>query len=158
MAKLTYRNVRPGDIEHLAENMRQEDIDEVLAAGQRTPRESLIVAVRRSSKDVFIAADSNDVAIFIGGVSPKILLSSTGIVWLLGTDQNYKYRRNLLKDSRRAIGIFLEMYKRLENYVHVKNTISIRWVKILGFTMEKPVRFPSGEYFMKFYIERGGHV
>jgi len=158
MDKLKYRKTILDDIDHLVENMRQEDVDEMIASGSVPIDETLHRALRRSSKIITAIDFETDKPVFIGGIKPYTLLSKTGAPWMLGTTENYKYRRNLLKDVREFLKEYLETYEEIYNYVHVKNEISIRWLKALGFEFGEPAKFHrTGEYFMRFSMKRGDH-
>ena len=60
-----------------------------------------------------------------------------------------------MTDTRRVLDIMLEMYPRLENFVHLKNHVSVRWLKRLGFSFDEPIVLPqSGEEFVRFHMEK----
>jgi hypothetical protein len=156
---ITYRHTKPEDLNFLIKNMREEDIDELNASGTISIKETLTLGIKRS-REIVTAINSEERPVAIIGVKPYALISNKGIIWMLGTTENFKYRRNLIRDARRLIKIFLRNYQEIFNYVHVKNEISIRWLKALGFIIEDPKKYyRTGEYFMKFYMKRGdNHV
>ena len=140
-------------VEAIAADMRQADIDEVWAAGHKTPLEALVDGWK-VSKYATIAMNGDEPACMFGLV-PRDLLSGTGIIWMLGTNATFKYRREYLKRTPAVIDEMLTICPRLCNMVHSKNINSIRWLKWLGFTIEDPVKYgPDDELFHRFHKER----
>lgn len=89
------------------------------------------------------------------GLAQASLLGTVGIPWMVGTDSIKKISRGIVQRSRQVIGVFLDMYPYLENYVHTENKISIRWLKWCGFTLESPTAYGvHGELFHRFWIRR----
>lgn len=153
MAELTFRHTTLIDLAYVAQNMRQADREEVYAAAGHTPEQALVISIFMSEEAVTaVSPDNTPLVIF--GISKQSLLSDKGIPWLLGCDEALRYRREFMRQTPKVLETMLEQYTMLENYVHVKNTISVRWLKRLGFSMDSPITFPSGEQFMRFYMER----
>jgi hypothetical protein len=158
VVNLTFKHTDIHDIAYIGENMRQADRDEVMAASGHNPMQSLLLGVRRSDQTI-TAVSPDGVPLVIFGVVGKSLVTDVGVPWLLGCDEALKYRRHFMTDVPKVLEIMLEKYRMLENYVHVKNRVSVNWLKRMGFKMDEPVLFiNSGEYFMRFYMERGEHV
>jgi len=136
----------------IADNMRQSDIEEVIAAGNDTPLQALEESVEYSKTSV--VACHGDVPLVIYGLSRPTVLGN-GVIWMLGTNQSKKFRREFMHYTRLVIAEMLTECSMLYNYVHARNTVSIRWLKALGFTIEDAEqRGPYNELFHKFYIER----
>ena len=155
MANLTFRHTSIDDVAHIGENMRQADREEVMASHGHIPMQSLLLGMRRSDQTI-TAVSPDGVPLVIFGVANKSLLTDVGVPWLLGCDEALKYRRHFMIDVAKVLEIMLEKYSMLENYVHVRNRVSVNWLKRMGFKMDDPVLFiNSGEYFMRFYMERG---
>lgn len=155
MANLTFKHTDIFDVAYVANNMRQADRDEVYAASGHNPYDSLMLGVRKSD-DIVTAVSPDGVPLVIFGISSKSLVTDIGVPWLLGCDEALKYRKHFMTDVPKVLEIMLEKYRMLENYVHVKNRVSVNWLKRMGFQMDDPVLFiNSGEYFMRFHMERG---
>jgi len=142
-------------IDYVVEHMRQADVDEVVAAGH-TPREALIIGM--VSSDSCVTLLYNDIPVVIFGILSVTLLGNVGRPWLLGTTDAPKHRRAFAQLPKYYLDSMLEMYPVLENYVHVKNRVSVRWLKYLGFQFDEPVTLPNGEQFIRFWMKRGDNV
>lgn len=146
----------PATLEHLlhvARHMRRVDVEEILAGSSRSPLEALLESQRVSEQTVAVLdADGRPVAVF--GVAPSCRLTGKGTPWMLGTDELSRYWRELTVDARRILGIMLDIYPRLENWVHIKNVTSVRWLQFLGFVMDPPVTLLNGEQFMRFHLKK----
>ena len=151
---LIFRKVEPGDIEFVAENMRQADADEVMAANNDTPLSALLLSVEKSHESVTVT-DTEGTPLVIFGIRHKTLLTDdSAIIWMLGCDEALKHSKSFMVYTPKVLEIWLKQYKMLENYVHVGNKVSVAWLKRLGFTLEDPVIFPNtGECFMHFFME-----
>jgi hypothetical protein len=58
--------------------------------------------------------------------------------------------REFIRQSRRYVALMQERFPRLENYVHAGNSLSLRWLKWCGFTIDKEAAQLGGENFYKF--------
>jgi len=140
------------DVDYLIANMRQPDIDELLAMTgdvDKTVRHS----VKRSNHKWSVYANGQFVCIF--GVGSPSLLSDTGVVWMLGTDLIERYKGAFIKYSRDYITAMLSVYPYLTNFVDARNTRTIRWLKFMGFTFlpAKPIGL-KGLPFYQFELRR----
>lgn len=77
----------------------------------------------------------------IWGVRRQGLLTSTGEVWALRTAEPEKYGIRFARESRRQLVemVNLSGLSRFENVVHRKNRAAIRWIKWLGFRIDRKV-------------------
>jgi len=144
--KVELRQPTPEDVENLILNMRQPDIEELLASTgnvAKTVRDS----VRMSKYAWSVYADDQFVCIF--GVGSPSLLSDTGIVWMLGTDLIERYKGAFIRHSKAYISAMLTVYPYMTNFVDARNTRTIRWLKFMGFTF-LPAR-PYGIKRLPFY-------
>lgn len=149
---VTVRPLAPGDVEFVAANMRQEDVDEVWASSFNTPIRALTCAVRDAEKVWALDYDGQPVAIF--GVSRRGYLSNVGAPWLLGTNEIRKHTAAFLRLSRVYVPIMAEGFVRLENFVDFRNKLSIRWLRWIGFDIGELVPgLVLGVKFHKFSME-----
>ena len=137
----------------MANTMRREDTEEVWASHRHTPIEALLGGYKRTPETLVAVSKRGEIPLAIFGVRPKTVTSDVGTVWLLGSDEALRHRRKFMTMVPKVLEIWLEEYKLLENYVHVKNKTSVRWLKRLGFQMEEPVCFNTGEHFIRFWME-----
>lgn len=140
-------------VEAIANDMRQADTDEVWASHHHTPIEALTYAWKTSEYAVIVTVN-NEPCVMIGLVIRDIL-SGIGVPWLLGTENALKYKRHFITQVPAVINEMLGVCPNLYNYVHVKNKISIGWLKRIGFTIDEPSPYGcDNELFHKFHLER----
>lgn len=89
--------------------------------------------------------------VFVIGCAPLQGHEGYGSPWLLATDEVTAHPGALTKITKHYIGLFLEQYPRLLNYVDERNVDSVRWLERLGFTIHEPIAFgKQGEPFRPF--------
>lgn len=95
----------------------------------------------------------SDVPAFMWGVARQgNLMSVTGAPWLLGTPAIVKVRHDFLRYCPHFVDAMQSAFPRLENFVHVENRLSIRWLKHLGFTVDEEMpEVMNGEDFYLFW-------
>lgn len=116
--------------------LRAADRAEVEALTGREPREALVASVERSASAWAGYADGELVCLF--GVVPMTLVGVTGVPWLLGADAVTRYGRPFLRRNRLYVREMLRAFPVLRNVVYARNTVSIRWLAWLGFTLGTP--------------------
>lgn len=140
-------------IEHIAATMRKADAAEVWASGHHTPLEALQLGLSRPGYATCGVIDGEPCSIF--GVTFHDMLSGIGIPWLLSSESVTKHRAVLLNDSKPVVQQMIDLCPKLFNYVHTENKMSIRWLKMLGFTMDPPASYgKAGEMFHRFHMIR----
>ena len=152
---MTVTRVKPTRVllERLAEDMRAADRAEVWASGHYPPSEAVLGGWERSDYSS-VAVDEDGVPLVVLGLGTRDLLSGIGVVWLLGTDEALKYRREFIKQANPLLNELLDICPLLYNLAPGKNKNSIRWLKRLGFTVKHPEpHCPDGELFHRFHIE-----
>ena len=157
MAKLDF--VKPTDklIQHIADNMRQDDIDEVLAAGNSSPHSALLNSIQHSK--AVVVATYNGEPLVVYGLVKQSILGSKGVIWMLGTDEATKFKREFMVYTKQVLHAMFEECDLLMNYVYTGNEVSIKWLRVLGFTIEEPMPHgPNNALFHKFYLKRENYV
>jgi hypothetical protein len=133
MKKSRYKIV-PATVPHaieLAKHMREPDKEEIWAAAHETPENAILcsLGVSRDAKTGF----ANDRLICMFGVGSEMICSTTGIPWLLATDELERCARPFLRRGRKVVGEMMNGYQLLRNYVDARNTAAIRWLGWVGF-------------------------
>ncbi len=139
-------------VEQIAPRMREADKAEIWAASHAEPYHALKTGLEQSPLCWSGLVDGAPVCMF--GVAPLTLLGGTGIVWMLGTDDVQEHARAFLRRNKSFIAQMMGRFYRLENWVDARNTLSIRWLRWLGFVIEeaKPYgleRWPFHHFFME---------
>lgn len=137
----------------IADNMRDDDRQEIWASNQHTPIEALEKAMIRSTK--LWTATVDDVPCLMFGVAPASVLGGLGVPWLLGTEDIHKVKRQFIRECRSYVGEMLNSYPKLVNMVDVRNEVSIRWLIWLGFELSPALPLGmEGELFHPFHLEK----
>lgn len=151
VSKIRIVPTRSQDIRDIAEKLRHEDLQEMLAMGY--PHRILWRSYKHSfmTKTAFI--DGDIAAIWGVGGSP---LGGEGKPWLVTTEVVNKvsplaFARIYQDEVIRMINIF----PRLANYVDASYTKAIRLLDIVGFSLGEPEPMgKNGEMFIKFEMSR----
>lgn len=139
------------DLEFIAENMDPADVAEVWAMGRKTPLEALVASTKVSRETFVGLVDGEPICAF--GIGQRTLMDNVGIPWLLGTPEIRKHPRPFLRVSKNWIERAAQDYVRLENWVDVRHTRAVKWLKWLGFTLEEPTPFgPDRMMFHRFHM------
>ena len=134
----------------IAANMREADKREVWASDSWLP----LPAVSKSlamSVEAWTCFVEGSPAFMWGVARQGNILADVGIPWLLGTDAISKVDREFIRQSRAYVDRMHRHFHRLENIVHAENTLSIRWLKWCGFSIEKEPVERNGEMFFPFW-------
>lgn len=141
-------------VECISADMRQADIEEVWASNHHGPYEALMKGWLASDYVSVALADNGEPLAMLGLVK-RDFLTGSGVVWLLGTNESMKHKKEFLKQTKQVIDDMLTICPRLCNMVHSKNKSSILWLKWLGFKLDDPEPYgPENELFHRFYLER----
>lgn len=127
------------DIEHLADNLRQSDIDECTfnarAFGRLTPSWSIksdMVGNFPTSDHWSLWHDEGLAA--VGAITP--LPDGRGAIWMLGTAVAERHGLGMTRACQHLLSVKLKEYRQLGNVVPMKMTDRIRWLVHLGFDIE----------------------
>jgi len=149
---ITVEPTNLSDIVDLVNHMRESDKEEVLASHGFSPYHAAMYAYRTATDSCAFRVDGKLVA--INGVAPLCGLPG-GSPWMLATDDIEKYSRQFFRLTRDHVAAMLDSYGYLANFVHAKNTKSIKWLKWLGFTIYPVERYgAANEFFHKFDMMR----
>ncbi len=131
----------------LRDGLRSQDRNEIEALG-RDPQVALTEGFETSQPHCYSILIGKDPVGMFGVVAtedPKI-----GIVWMLGSDRLLESKRELVIEARRWVIYLNSIYPTLINAVDVRNTVSIAWLEVMGFTLGPEVPLPNGAVFRSF--------
>lgn len=143
---LFVRLAMPEDIPVVAAGIREADRREVWASHHQTPLEALETSTKR--KGMCFTGVYKGFPIVIFGAARMSLVGGAN-PWLLGTEDIVKITVPFLRYSRSYIDLVRSEYRYLENYVDVRNELSIKWLKFCGFTFHAAA--PYGVEQLPFY-------
>jgi hypothetical protein len=139
----------PGDVADLIANLRPQDLAECWAYGRPDIAPGIESSVKRSMLCWTAYIDGELAAIM--GCAPVSVISGIGSPWMLGTPVLDRHSRVLVRETPEYIAKMLNAFPHLVNFVHSKNTTSVRWLRRLGFTLHEAVPYGApGELFHPF--------
>jgi len=152
------RQVQPGDLEFLAENLRPCDVEEVRAIG----KEPLQALVDGYTTDKYVriqqSPEAVPVGIFGANWEPE---HDVATIWMLATPSIELYPITFLRQCAKEIENVFEISGKslLWNRTYAENTLHHTWLKWCGakFLSCAPVGI-HGEAFYEFVIMRKHHV
>ena len=155
MSKFSITGTTLQHVSRMRGQLREEDARECWASAHLLPDAALMVSFTRSDKCWTALLGGKPVACF--GVAPVSWLGRKGVPWMLGTDDFKKLGVKAARVSRKYVRQMLEGFDVLENWVDVRNLVSIKWLKWCGFTIEAPIPYgPEGLPFHRFWMEKKG--
>lgn len=149
-------HVEPAHISHIkaiADNARQADRDELWASSFSTVEEVLHRGLAHSSH-CWTVFDGKPVA--MAGVVPLSLMGGKGVPWMVTTTAIEANPRPFIRLSKQYVGEMRKQYSHLINFVDDRNTLAIRYLQWLGFSMHEPQ--PHGALQMPFRLFEMRHV
>jgi len=137
-------NVIPATADHchlIAPHLRPLDVDEIWSMCAMKPLDALLYSVQDSKEAMTVMMPDSDIPVMMFGLGSAMnILDRKRSIWLLGTDQIRRIKKQFIIES----GIYLETLAAGEtvyNYVLQGNTPSLRWLKMLGFSIMEPKPF-----------------
>ena len=146
--------VRPtvASVEYIANNMRYDDMVEIICAGAPNPLTAIQECVKISQ--ACVVASYQDEPMVIYGMSKPCLSSGVATIWMLGTVSSAQLPKEFMVYTRKVLKEMLKEAGTLENYIHCGNKTNIKWLKALGFKFGKPAKMGThNQHFMKFTLE-----
>lgn len=154
MTLVEYATPTDADIEIVAANMRHADRQECEAMAACGPLEALGKSILLSHEAVVARVGGEPVCIY--GLGFGSVTGGMARPWLLGTDAVEWHCLTFLRSNRRVVREWSERFD-LENYVDARHTMSVKWLKWLGFKIGAPEPFgPFGYQFHHFEMPKRG--
>lgn len=128
------------DVVELAGKLSELDIWELETLSKMTPIEALSVGLF-TADECLTGRDANGDVVCMFGVNK--VEEGVGGVWLLSSPGLSTCVRELVETGRAWLDRMNETYPKLVNVVTAKNTVHIRLIKALGFTLGSPIENPN---------------
>jgi GNAT superfamily N-acetyltransferase len=147
-------SVVPATMAHVrAIELREGDAREIAALGL-SKEEGLQRSLDRAAwAEAYLVA--GEVAA-IAGVSIGSLLGAEAIPWLVTGRPVERHKRAFLRLTRAGVARILRQFPVLINHVHAEYAEALRWLRWLGFTIERPAPHgPRGELFCRAFLCKG---
>lgn len=120
------------DADYLAPRLRDEDLQELIAAGSPDALTTLKAGVL-FSKPALSVVDADDRAVTMFGVCPSSD-PFIGYIWLLSSDVLDRNKMKFLRHCKQWLEALHKHYPVLTNRVDARNTVHIKWLEWMGFT------------------------
>lgn len=145
-----YRHVR----QMLDAGLRPADLQEIEAGTDLGVETVLVRSWLYSEKRWVLITDGHPCAMW--GVAPWPTDKTVGSPWLLATPEFSNHKLTFIKNTKNFVTDMARSYSRLANFVDVRHSESIRWLKWAGFTVAvSPVQFgPKRMPFYPFHLEQ----
>lgn len=134
-------------VAHVAANLRPADVEEIRAFYGRDPEEVAMESFEKSHMAWTGLLDGEPVITF--GCATYDLLETTGVPWLVGTPKLEQVPFTFARMSRPFLRLMKDRHLRLTNHVDTRNTLAIRWLRWLGFTLDPAA--PAGPFGLPFH-------
>lgn len=130
--------VGPGDLEIVADNIREADAREIWRSTGQSPLPALEFAVEASCRAGLVVIDNQVAAVC--GIVRHSLLSGSGSPWAITTKIVNRYAKSLVRASRKVLYDILrpECPGRLVVEVDAEYRAAHRWLAWLGFELAPP--------------------
>lgn len=146
--RYTILDCEPCHLRTLARTLRAEDGAELAAMGTGSPQAILWRCWRTSVLRRAALVDGEVAAAW--GVTGS-MMGGTGIPWLLTSPAVERVPVAFVREGRRELAEMRALYPDLCNYVHAPYKKAIRFLALLGFTIDPPEPIlPTGAYFCRF--------
>jgi hypothetical protein len=141
----------PKHIRELAENLRDQDRDEIAAFGM-TPHKALWRSYRQAMMSRTALVDDEVAAMW--GVS-GCPFGKVGRIWLLTSPVSERVKSAFVREGKAEVSEMLAIYDELRGYVDARYHRAIRLLDVLGFGVGHEFPFgPFGAPFRQFTIRR----
>ncbi|MBD9511921.1 hypothetical protein IB265_34800 [Ensifer sp. ENS10] len=121
------------DAVSLAPRLRAADRRECLAHHGIDPKFLLPYSITEGSHAWAFEHDGKCIGLF--GVEPVDQHPNFGLVWMVTSDDIFRHKRQILRDSPVWLNKLHDLYPLLGNHVDCRNRSHIRWLRWLGFSM-----------------------
>lgn len=121
------------DIVRIADDIRDEDLEELRAASDRDVLDALISCMEDSFFS--LSVKKNGIPLMIFGVAPYTLLCDETCCWAVATQKLKFSGSKFLRCSREVVAAVNRIYPVMSNYVGDWNHNALRWLRWCGFTV-----------------------
>lgn len=131
-------------LEFIAKNLRQADRQELETASGISAPEALKAACFAS--EFLCVGWVDECPAFVFGVAGQ------GVLWMCGTDAISTAVLPIFRLAQKVIAYLLKHYPRLHNQVDCRNRLHLRWLRLLGFSLDG-FTVVNGITFRRFHMD-----
>jgi hypothetical protein len=130
---LVIRKYAQGDADKIKDKIRKVEIDEIYAASHFNSGMALAYSIG-ISKFIYTMEYHGEIIGILG-------VATNNSVWMLTTDAIDKARMRFLRASKFVIGMILEQYPQVYNYVDVRHEKCLKWLRWCGAIIHEPEEY-----------------
>jgi len=138
VVKITKRLPTPEAIYQLGNHLRPCDVAELSAVTHLSPLQAVQTSVANSHIDFLWAYYADNTLLCIAGCTVS------GNPWLLATPDLDNHLQHITKEVRHQVRMMLKHWDKLSNIIDVRNRKTLRWLKVLGFTLTETLEIKPG--------------
>ena len=144
---------KPWHVDRFMPDIGGPDLYELVLSNRRPPRDVVLECVN-SSTHAFAGFIDGRLAV-LWGAAPVSLVGGVAAPWMVSTVHLELAPRLFLRHCREQVRVLSDVYPRLENHVHARHAVAIRWLRWLGFSFGDAVPLgPYSEPFLPFLMRR----
>lgn len=144
---------RVSHINEIARNIRPSDREEMWASDGMTPGLGIFTSVSSSDEAYTVLSPKTNKPFAMFGAKAGTALCPVGTIWLLSTPEIDSWKIAFARQSKACVQDMLIRLGALSNYVDIRNTGSIAWLKWLGAEFEEAAPYGHlGKDFQKFIL------
>lgn len=144
------------DAFNLAPNVRKSDKEEIWKSHHKIPETALIDGYTKSL--ITLTVERYEVPVAMFGINPLSLINDKAVIWLLASDDIYKIKYEFLKQCRKFIRLFLDIYPLLFNWVDVENKTTLKWLKFCGCKLGPVLPYGTEKAPFQYFEFRKGEI
>lgn len=136
--------------------MRQEDVQEVFLFSGLSPNEAIIESAKVSPKYCWSIIDTkHNCCVAIYGLSEAQEGEKIGVPWSLYGEGINRVSKGVTAIIKRDSDRLLKEYKVFYNMVYSDNVSSIKWIELLGYTIDYKKRFTKNGASFFYFFKKG---
>ena len=132
--KYAVREANGLDAIRILENLREEEKREIRKTGAEVT--SAVLRSFAYSDGSFVLTEDDKAIMMFGVYAPLVGVPQ---VWALGTPACNNCKKLMVRWGRSVTNALLQQYGRLENWCDCDFKASLRWLRLIGFTVDDPV-------------------
>lgn len=151
------RTATMADAAFIGPRLREADRTEIELAYGIDPKQAVIDSLKGAHLAFCWTRHGNPVGIV--GVNEESWLSDRGCLWCVATNDLDQMVKTFQKCSKPIRNIMLDQFPVLYNWIHVENTVFLKWSRWLGARVEDPKPYGVQQKpFCYFEYRRDDHV
>jgi hypothetical protein len=133
-------------VSYIGANLRPEDRRELETVAPDHTAEAELLRAVTASEEVWVASVGTEPIAVFG-------IGRAGVIWMVGTAGISKAPIQVFRTAQGFVRCWLRQYGHLHNAADCRNTLHLRWLKLLGFTFDDVIQI-NGQPFQRFHMTR----